>query len=306
MKIFDKVMLSNVYVINGADKRIYSKFNNNESVIICLYADDLLIFGTSLDVVHNTKRFLGSNFDMKDMGGANVILGIKILKNDDCITLSQSHYIEKVLKIFEYFDLSPMSTPYDSKVHLVKNLGDSISQERYSQIIGSLMFLTNCTRPNIAYVVGRLSRYTYNPSIEHWNAISRLLRYLKGTINFGLSYCGYPTVLEGYCDANWISDSDEVKPSSGYVFTLAGGAVSWKSSKQTCIARSTMEAELVALEKAGSEAEWLKSLLVDLPLYTNPVPPVCIHCDCQTAIARAKLKIYNGKSRHIRLRHNIV
>ena len=255
MKKFDKVMLSNVYMINGANKRIYSQFNNNESVIICLYADDLFIFGTSLDVVHNTKRFLGSNFDMKDMGGANVILGIKILKNDDCITLSQFHYIEKVLKIFEYFNLSPMSTPYDSKVHLVKNLGDSISQESYSQIIGCLMFLINCTRPNIAYAVGRLSRCTYNPSIEHWNAISRLLRYLKGTINFGLSYCGYPTVLEGYCDANWISDSDEVKPISGYVFTLARGAVSWKSSKQTCIARSTLEVELVALEKAGSEAE---------------------------------------------------
>ena len=113
-------------------------------------------------------------------------------------------------------------------------------------------------------------------------------------------------MLEGYCDANWISNSDEVKPTSCYVFTLAGGVVSWKSSKQTCIARSTMEAELVALEKAGSEAEWLRILLVDLPLYTNPVPPVCIHCDCQVDIACVKSKIYNGKSRHIRLRYNIV
>jgi hypothetical protein len=144
----------------------------------------------------------------------------------------------------------------------------------------SIMFLTNCTRPDIAYAVGRLSRYTHNPSVEHWDAISRLLRYLKGTINNGLSYCGFLAILEGYCDANWISDSDEVKPTSGYVFTLAGGAISWKSSKQTCIARSTMEAELVALEKAGTEAEWLRSLLIYLPLYANPVPPVCIHCDC--------------------------
>ncbi|XP_059433884.1 receptor-like protein 42 [Corylus avellana] len=171
-----------------------------------------------------------------------------------------------------------MSTPYDSKIHLVKNHGDSVSQEKYAQIIGSLMFLTNCTRLDNAYAVSRLSRYTHNPSVEHWDAISRLLRYLKGTINYGLSYYGFPAILEGYCDANWISDSDELKPTSGYVFTLAGGAISWKSSKQTCIARSTMEAELVALEKAGTKA----------------------------AIARAKSKIYNGKSRHIRLRHNIV
>jgi hypothetical protein len=183
---FDKVMLSNAYVINGADKCIYSKFNNNESVVICLYVDDLLIFGTSLDVVHDTKRFLGSNFDMKDIGEANVILGIKILRNNDCITLSQSHYVEKVVKRFENFDLSPMSTPYDSKVHLVKNLGDSVSQERYAQIIGSLIFLTNCTRLDIAYVVGKLSRYTHNPSIEHWNAISRRIFWF---IILWLSYC---------------------------------------------------------------------------------------------------------------------
>ena len=91
--------------------------------------------------------------------------------------------------------MSPMSTPFDSKVHLFKNRGDSVSQDKYAQIIGILMFMTNCTRPDIAYVVGRLSRYTHNPSIEHWDAISRLLRYLKGTCDFGLSYCGYPTIL---------------------------------------------------------------------------------------------------------------
>ena len=117
------------------------------------------------------------------------------------------------------------------------------------------MFLTNCTRPDIAYAVGRLSRYTYNPSIEHWDEISRLLSYLKGTFDYGLSYCGYPAILEGYCDDNWIFDTDEVKPANGYVFTLAEGVVSWKSFKQTCIARFTMELELVALEKAGSEAK---------------------------------------------------
>ncbi|XP_075645702.1 secreted RxLR effector protein 161-like [Castanea sativa] len=161
------------------------------------------------------------------------------------------------------------------------------------------MFLTNCTHPDIAYAVGRLSRYTHNPSIEHWDAISRLLRYLKGTFDYGLSYCGYPAILEGYCDANWISDTDEVKSTSGYVFTLAERAISWKSSKQTCIARSTMESELVALEKAGSKAKWLSSLLIDIPLYTNSIASICMHCDCQTTITRAKNKIYNGKSRHI-------
>ena len=88
------------------------------------------------------------------------------------------------------------------------------------------------------------------------------------------------------------------------MFTLAGGAVSWKSSKKTCIVRSNMEIELIAIEKVGYDAVWLRSLLIDIPLYTNS--SICIHCDCQAAIVRAKSKIYNGKNRHIRLRHNIV
>ena len=91
----------------------------------------------------------------------------------------------------------------------------------------------NCTCLNITYAVSRLSRYRHNPAYEHWNALTRLLRYLKGTINLGLTYIGRPTVLEGYCDANWISDNDETNSTSGYVFTLCGEAISWKSSKQT-------------------------------------------------------------------------
>ena len=146
-------MLTNGYVINGADKYICSKFINNEGVIICLYVDDFLIFGTSLD--------------MKDLGEANVILGIKILRDNDCVTLSQSHYVEKILKTFEHFDMPPMSTPFDLEVRLIKNRGDTVLQDKYAQIIGSLMFLTNCTRLDIAYPIRRLSRYTYNPSIEH-------------------------------------------------------------------------------------------------------------------------------------------
>uniref|UniRef100_A0A2N9I4V3 Reverse transcriptase Ty1/copia-type domain-containing protein n=1 Tax=Fagus sylvatica TaxID=28930 RepID=A0A2N9I4V3_FAGSY len=168
------------------------------------------------------------------------------------------------------------------------------------------MFLMNCTRPDIAYAVSRLSRYTHNPSHEHWTALTRLLRYLKGTMDLGLHFAGYPIVLEGYCDANWISDNDETNSTSGYVFTLGGGAVSWKSSKQTCKARSTMESEFVALEMAGTETEWLRTLLVDIPLWTKPATSISLHCDSQAAIGRAKNKLYNGKQRHMRLRHNIV
>lgn len=113
-------------------------------------------------------------------------------------------------------------------------------------------------------------------------------------------------MLEGYCDANWVSDSDEVSSTSGYVFTLGGGAISWKSGKQTCIAGSTMESEFIALELATHEAKWLRELLADVPLGKRSQAPISLHCDSQAAISIAKNSVYNGKRRHIRLRHAVV
>ena len=292
--------------MNESDRCVYNKFPGDSGVIICPYVDDMLILGTDMDVGKSTKDLLSSNFDMKDLGEADVILGIKIIRNSEVITLSQSHYVEKVLKKFNHFDCDPVRIPYDPSIHLKKNKGSPIAQSEYAKIIGSVMFLMNCTHPDIAYAVSRLSRYIHNPAYEHWNALTHLLRYLKGTMNLGLTYTGHLTVLEGYCDANWISDNDETNSTSGYVFTLGGGAISWKSSKQTCNARSTMESEFVALEKAGTEAEWLRNLLVDILKWDKPLPSISLHCDSQAAIACARNKIYIGKKRHIRLRHNIV
>ena len=136
--------------------------------------------------------------------------------------------------------------------------------------------------------------------------MKRVLGYHKYTQNYALHYNKYPAVLEGYSNAKWITGSNEVKSTIGYVFTIGGGAVSWKSSKQTCIARSTMESEFIALDKAGEEAEWLRNFLEDIPYWPNPVAPVCIHCDSQAAIGRARSMMYADKSRHIKWRHNTV
>ncbi|KAK4401028.1 Retrovirus-related Pol polyprotein from transposon TNT 1-94 [Sesamum angolense] len=245
-------------------------------------------------------------FDMKDMGLADVILGIKISKTSDGLALSQSHYVETILKKFKAYESPPAKTPVDLNLHLAKNKDEPECQIEYSRIIGSLMYIMNCTRPDMAYAVNKLSRFTSNPSKDHWKGLIRVLRYLKYTSNYGLHYTRYPAVLEGYSDANWISDSKDTKSTSGYVFTVGGGAVSWKSSKQTCIARSTMESEFIALDKAGEEAEWLRNFLEDIPCWTKPVPAIMVHCDSQSAIGRVQSSMYNGKSRHIRRRHNTI
>ncbi|KAL2460097.1 Beta-galactosidase 3 [Abeliophyllum distichum] len=119
-----------------------------------------------------------------------------------------------------------IKSPVDIGIHLAKNTGEPVSQLEYSRVIGSLMYITNCTRPDIAYIVNKLSRFTSNPSVEHWKALNRVLRYLRHTVEYGLHYSRYPAVLEGYTDANWISDTKDSKSTSGYVFTIGGGAVS--------------------------------------------------------------------------------
>ncbi|CAL8175186.1 unnamed protein product [Prunus armeniaca] len=303
---FDHTMMSHGFKINECDKCVYIKNNKNSCVLVCLYVDDMLIMGTSKDAINSTKKMLNSSFDMKDLGQADVILGIQIKRNNDGYILTQSHYAEKILRKFGQFDCKPAVTPFDVNCKLKKNSGDAISQLEYSQVIGSLMYLMNSTRPDLAYSVSRLSRYTSNPGHDHWEALIKVLRHLKYTQDYGLHYTRYPPVLEGYSDANWISDSTETKSTSGYVFTLGGAAVSWKSSKQTCIARSTMESEFVALDKAAEEAEWLRNFLEDIPMWPKPVTAICIHCDSMAAQARAKSGVYNGKSRHIRRRHNTI
>nr|KYP46750.1 Retrovirus-related Pol polyprotein from transposon TNT 1-94 [Cajanus cajan] len=208
--------------------------------------------------------------------------------------------------MFNYFDVKPVSTLFDFNIKLKKNIGESVFPFKYSQIIGSLLHLSNYSRPDIAYVVGRLGRYTHNPDHSHWLTLERLFKYLKGTINYGIHYACYPIVIEGFSDANWISDSDETKSTSGYVFTLAGGAITWKFAKQTIISRSTMEAKIIALDTASSEAKFLKKNLYDFPLLKKPILPISMHCDRQVAIAKVTSKNLNEKRRHLRIRHKSI
>ncbi|XP_048446321.1 secreted RxLR effector protein 161-like, partial [Pyrus x bretschneideri] len=144
---------------------------------------------------------------------------------------------------------------FKASVKLFKNTGDNVRQPEYASIIGSLRYTTDCTRPNIAYTVGVLCRFTSSPNDEHWWAVERVMRYLRRTINHGLNYEKFPAVLEGYSDADWNTLSEDSKATSGYIFKIAGAAVSWKSKKQTILAQSTMKSEMIALTTASEEAK---------------------------------------------------
>ncbi|KAK8937509.1 hypothetical protein KSP39_PZI012186 [Platanthera zijinensis] len=168
------------------------------------------------------------------------------------------------------------------------------------------MYATSCTRPDIAFSVGMLSRFTSSPGKEHWDALDRLMRYLKGTKDHALCYTGYPPTLEGYSDASWCSEVGNSKSTSGFIFTLGGAAVTWKSKRQTCIALSSMEAELFALASAGEEADWIRNLILDIPLSRLQVNSLSLYCDNQAAVQVVKNVLFNTKRRHVRLRHALL
>src|SRR5438876_11451373 len=160
---FDRTLKSVGFIVNETDKCVYYRFVGGEGVILCLYVDDILIFGTNLDMIEEVKSFLSHSFEMKDMGVADVILNIKLLREGTGgVTLVQSHYVEKVLSRFGYSDCKTAPTPYDSSVILRKNQRITRDQLRYSQIIGSLMYLASATRPDISFAVCKLSRFVSN------------------------------------------------------------------------------------------------------------------------------------------------
>jgi hypothetical protein len=158
------------------------------------------------------------------------------------------------------------------------------------------MYLASATRPHISFDVSKLSQIVSNPGDDHGHALESVLRYIKGTMTLGIHYTGYPIVLEGYYDANWISDADEIYATSSYVFSLGGDAVSWKSCKQTILTRSTMEAKLTALDAASIEAKWLRELLMDLPVVEKLVSAVSMNYDNQTVIIKINSSKDNVKS----------
>ena len=192
----------------------------------------------------------------------------------------------------------PMDTPISKGQKLSLKMCPKTPEERdkmsrvpYSNAIGSLMYAMMCTRPDICFAIGFMSRFQSNPGQKHWYAVKRILAYLKGTVDYSLCYQGGDLRLVGYTDSNWGGDLDERKSTSGYAFLLSRGAISWCSKKQTCIALSTMEAEFVACSAAVHEGA---SRLVT------------IYCDNQAAIAYTKDSKYHNKSKHIETKYNFV
>ena len=174
----------------------------------------------------------------------------------------------------------------------------------YRQMIGSLMYLTN-TRPDICFAVNTLSQFLTNPRNVHLIAAKYILRYLRGTVHYGLKYESNQKInLESYVDSNWESSSIDRKSTSGCCFSMGSGVISWLSRKQSCVALSTAEAEYVVSCSASCEVVWLRKLLSDL--FDLQLDATCIYCDNQSCVKLKENLVFNDKSKHIEIKYHYI
>ena len=225
--------------------------------------DDILLAGNDIEMLNKTKADLSEKFEMKDMGDASYILGIQIIRDrkSRMLSLNQEKYLRSVLKRFGMENSNPAPTPLVMGKRLCKEQSPREGQKPldvpYAQAIGSLMYAMLCTRPDIVYAVSLVSRYQSNPGPAHWEAVKRIMKYIRGTLTHRLVYQADSLELLGYSDADFGGDKDDGKSTSGHLFIFGGGAVSWSSKKQGCVARYTQEAEYIACSMATTYAVWI-------------------------------------------------
>ena len=281
-------------------------------LILAVFVDDIILAGNSQQAIAKVKADLGECFQVKDMGELHYFLGVSVKQNIDTgkIWIGQPSFAQPVLKKFGLENCKPAATPVATGAKLLKATEDSelFDATLYQSAVGMLLYLSGWTRPDITFAVSNVARFCSKPTKEHWVAVKRILRYLKGTMNHGLLYTKNDEsdnkAMIGYSDADWAGDANDRKSTSGYMFMVSGAPVSWKSKKQTCVALSTAEAEYVALSQATQEVTWLRELFKDL--HNKQTDPTIIYEDNQAAISIAESPQYHSKTKHIDIKYHYV
>ena len=291
------------YVKSTADDCVYVKTMKDNFVILALYVDDVIPISNNILMLENEKKQLKNQFEMVDNGCIHFILGMQITRDriNKVLTISHPNYLNSMLKKFNMENCRPVATPLEIGRKFQKASGDDElfgDVSLYQQAIGCLTYAATTTRPDIAVAVSILSQYMSKPTIDHWIGVKRVLRYIRGTLNYGLSFStGDTNGLIGYSDSDWAGDPDTRRSTSGYVFFIGQALVSWSSRKQATVAKSSTEAEYVALSGATQETIWLRRLLTDINFGTDY--PTVIYEDNQGAIDLSKNPKHHSRVKHI-------
>ena len=274
-----------------------------------MWVDDIIVAASSTLLLNEIKQHLSSKFNMKDLGPSS-FLGIHFEQKEDAITMSQSQYLKKILEKFGFENCKPRGTPCEAnpEVYNTDTITDENDPRKYRQMIGSLVYAMICTRPDLSYVVTKLSQHLSKPTSGDLLMLNHVFRYVKSTVDYHLTFRkgGNDLQITAYCDADWASSLDDRHSISGYCTSLreTGPYISWKSRKQSSVALSTCEPEYISLSATCQEISYLVQLLKDV--LDHDFQPAALMNDNQGAIALVKNPTGHMRSKHIDIRYHYV
>lgn len=311
------VLIKLGFIQCNSDQCIFILKKDKYVVYLALYVDDFIICYNNVNIANSVKMYLNKHFQIKDLGSVRNVLGMQVFRTKNEMHLSQSHYINQILDKYNMTDCKPIGTPLElnAKFENKTNAEPDEKNYPYRELVGSLMYLSVMTRPDITFAVSYLSQYNSCFQREHWLAAKRVLRYLKGTINMGLLYTANQETfcLHGYCDADWANNAPDCKSFTGYVYQASGKTVTWACKKQTSVALSSCEAEYYAISEGSKEAIYLLSLYKELLDSTQLFPSLSLnnltvelYNDNQSAQKLVSNPVFHKRTKHIQIKYHFI
>lgn len=307
------VLLELNFVQSKIEPCIFFKNFADSLIIIALYVDDFFVFYSNHQEAKTLKIELKKHFHIKDLGPISNILGIKVARNRSRgeLKISQEQYIKKVLDRFEMSNCGTVNSPLEQNQKF--SVAGEFVDVPYQQLIGSIMYLSVCTRPDISFSVSFLSQFNNTHTKEHWVGAKRVLKYLKGTKDMGIIFKKSNNPVTGFVDADWANNESDRKSFYGYIFMLAEGPISWECQKQKSIALSSTEAEYIGICEAVKESMYIKSLCVEIfsensskYSFLNLQMPMVIFNDNQSAIKLTENQVFHKRTKHIHVKYHFI
>ncbi|KAK9062637.1 hypothetical protein SSX86_019825 [Deinandra increscens subsp. villosa] len=297
-------LLANGFVCSRANPSLFIFKCDTCIIYLLVYVDDLILTGNHEQTVRSFITRLHSEFAIKDLGDLNYFLGLEVTNVSDGLFLSQTKYAKEILLKAKMFDAKPMPTPLSPNATLVNEGEPYPDPTFYRSIIGALQYLT-ITRPDISYSVNQLSQFLKTPTQDHFSHVKRLLRYIKGTIHYGLTFTKQAdSNILGYSDAEWARCIETRRSTYGYSIFLGGNLVSWSAKKQHSVARSSCESEYRAMANTAAEIIWLTHLLRELHALSPDRPTLL--CDKKSAIFMSQNPVAHKRSKHLDLDYHFI
>ncbi|RVW42410.1 Retrovirus-related Pol polyprotein from transposon RE1 [Vitis vinifera] len=303
---FTKVVKRYGFVQCQSDHTLFVKhFPEGKLAIIIVYVDDIILTGDHEEKIDLLKKLLTKEFEIKDLGNLKYFLGMEIARSKKGIAVSQRKYVLDLLNETGMLGCKPAETPMDTTVKLEESDGSApIDKGRYQRLVGKLIYLSH-TRPDIGFSVSVVSQFMNNPTEKHMTAVIRILRYLKMTPGKGLFFQRTTKKeIEIFSDADWAGSVTDRRSTSGYCSFVWGNLVTWRSKKQSVVARSSAEAEFRAMAQGICEGIWLNRLLEELRVPLKH--PMVLYCDNQAAISIAKNPVHHDRTKHVEIDRHFI